>query len=203
MSRELEKKINFKAPPLPPGWKTWPPSSPPGSWTSWYPKSWNFEFFSSLLDSGPLWECLIEMGRSSDQNWKNPIKFTFWFPIWFDLLARRHERRFGNPGDDSQGQKVREGRLYFMCLIWVPFHILRSEINISLPICELNKAKVYAFLKRPRCRLKLMSFSLKQREIPELSDAPDLFALMPNDMVPLQGCHEEAIYLGCYRVKVG
>ena len=51
--------------------------------------------------------------------------------------------------------------------------------------------------------MKTGPFSLKQREIPELSDAPDLFTLMLNDMVPLQGCHEEAIYLGCYRVKVG
>ena len=30
----LEKKINFYSCPLPPGPKTWPPSSPPESWTS-------------------------------------------------------------------------------------------------------------------------------------------------------------------------
>ena len=44
---------------------------------------------------------------------------------------------------------------------------------------------------------------LKSRDIPELRDAPEIFNLMPNEMVPLQGCHDEAIYLGCYRVKVG
>ena len=41
-----------------------------------------------------------------------------------------------------------------------------------------------------------------QREIPEFSDAPEIFNLMLNEMVPLHGCRDEAIYLGCYRVKV-
>ena len=36
-----------------------------------------------------------------------------------------------------------------------------------------------------------------------MSDTPELFDLMPDEMVPLPGCNEEAIYLGCYRVKVG
>ena len=36
-----------------------------------------------------------------------------------------------------------------------------------------------------------------------LSDTPALFNLLPNDVVPLQGCNEEDIYLGCYRVQVG
>ena len=39
--------------------------------------------------------------------------------------------------------------------------------------------------------------------MPEFSDTPELFDLMPDEMVPLPGCNEEAIYLGCYRVKVG
>ena len=34
-------------------------------------------FFLFYLVLKPFWECLIEMGRSSDQNWKNPIKFIF------------------------------------------------------------------------------------------------------------------------------
>ena len=36
-----------------------------------------------------------------------------------------------------------------------------------------------------------------------LSDTPALFNLLPDDVVPLQGCNEEDIYLGCYRAQVG